>query len=32
VIDPTLYEFTWIYRGRDTALEQEIIRRLKSCM
>ena len=32
VIDPTLYEFTWIYRGLDTALEQEIIRRLKSCM
>lgn len=32
VIDPTLFEFTWIYRGRDTALEQEIIRRLKRCM
>ncbi len=32
VIDPTSYEFTWIFRGRDDALEQEIIRRLKRCM
>lgn len=32
VIDPTLFEFNWIYRGRDSALEQEIIRRLKKCM
>jgi hypothetical protein len=32
VIDPTTFEFTWIFRGRDEALEQEIIRRLKKCM
>ena len=32
VIDPNVYDFAWIFRGRDTALEQEIIRRLKRCM
>jgi hypothetical protein len=32
VIDPTWYESDWIFRGRDTALEQDIIRRLKRCM
>jgi hypothetical protein len=32
VIDPTLFEQTWIFRGFDHALEQEIIRRLKRCM
>lgn len=31
VIDPTTFEFAWIFRGRDEALEQEIIRRLKQC-
>jgi hypothetical protein len=31
VIDPTFYESTWIYRGRDTGLEQELIRLLKVC-
>jgi hypothetical protein len=32
VIDPVFFETGWIYRGRDVALEQEIIRRLKKCM
>ncbi len=32
VIDPTWYEATWIFRGRDLGLEQELIRRLKRCM
>ena len=32
VIDPTVYEPTWIPRGRDTEMEQEILRRLKKCM
>ncbi|MBI3410277.1 MAG: hypothetical protein HY040_18205 [Planctomycetes bacterium] len=32
VIDATFFDSGWIYRGRDEALEQEIIRRLKNCM
>jgi hypothetical protein len=32
VIDPVFFESTWIPRGRDVPLEQEIIRRLKKCM
>ena len=32
VIDPNVYEANWIYKGRDPALEQEIIRRLKKLM
>ena len=32
VIDPVFFDTAWIPRGRDTALEQEIIRRLKKCM
>ena len=30
VIDATFFEPTWIYRGRDAALEQELIRRFKN--
>jgi hypothetical protein len=29
VIDATFFEPNWIFRGRDTALEQELIRRFK---
>jgi len=29
VIDATIYEPTWIYRGRDQAMESELIRRFK---
>ncbi len=32
VIDPTVYESNWIPRGRDTALEQLILQRIKGCM
>jgi len=32
VIDPTYFEASWIPKGRDTALEQAILRRIKSCM
>jgi hypothetical protein len=32
VIDPSVYEASWIPRGRDTELEQLILQRLKSCM
>ena len=32
VIDANIFEMSWIYRGRDAVLEQEIIRRLKRCM
>lgn len=32
VIDPIFFESGWIYKGRDCALEQEIIRRLVSCL
>jgi hypothetical protein len=29
VIDPTFFESTWIFRGRDVPLEQELICRIK---
>ena len=29
VIDPTFYDSTWIFKGRDVPLEQELIRRIK---
>lgn len=32
VVDPTVYESNWIFKGRDLPLEQELIRRLKRCM
>jgi hypothetical protein len=32
VIDPTIFESSWIPKGRDLPLEQEILRKLKSCM
>jgi hypothetical protein len=32
VIDPTVFESNWIPLGRDTALEQLILQRLKKCM
>lgn len=32
VIDPTIFESNWIPLGRDAALEQEILRKIKSCM
>jgi hypothetical protein len=32
VIDPNRADGNWIYKGRDTALEQEIIRRIKKLM
>jgi hypothetical protein len=32
VIDPIFLESNWIYKGRDTALEQDIIRRLVNCL
>jgi hypothetical protein len=32
VIDANIFEPTWIYRGRDVNLEQELICRLKRCM
>lgn len=32
VIDPNRADSGWIYKGRDVALEQEIIRRLKKLM
>jgi hypothetical protein len=32
VIDPTIFEAGWLPRGRDTALEQAILRRIKGCM
>jgi hypothetical protein len=32
VIDPSVYEATWIPRGRDTAMEQLVLQRLKKCM
>jgi len=31
VIDATFYQSGWFYKGRDEALEQEIIRRLINC-
>jgi hypothetical protein len=32
VIDDSSFDASWIYKGRDTAMEQEIIRRLKRLM
>jgi hypothetical protein len=32
VVDPNRPDFGWIYKGRDAALEQEIIRRMKRLM
>jgi hypothetical protein len=32
VIDATFFEPNWIYRGRDAALEQELIRRFKNAL
>ena len=32
VIDATFFEPAWIFRGRDTALEQELIRRFKKAL
>ncbi len=32
VIDSTFYDPTWIYRGRDTLMEQELIRRFKNAL
>jgi hypothetical protein len=32
VIDATFFEPTWMYRGRDKALEQELIRRFKNSL
>jgi hypothetical protein len=32
VIDPTYFDPTWIYRGRDTQMEQELIRRFKNAL
>jgi hypothetical protein len=32
VIDPTVFESTWIPMGRDVPLEQVILQKLKSCM
>lgn len=32
VIDPTVFESTWIPFGRDTLLEQVILERIKKCM
>ncbi len=32
VVDPAFFDTGWIYKGRDAAMEQEIIRRLKQCM
>ena len=32
VIDATFFEPNWIYRGRDAALEQELIRRFKKAL
>jgi len=32
IIDPTVFESQWIPRGRNTALEQEILERIKKCL
>ena len=32
VIDATFFEPSWIYRGRDAAIEQELIRRFKNAL
>jgi hypothetical protein len=32
VIDPAVFEKTWIPLGRDTCLENAIIQKIKKCM
>jgi hypothetical protein len=32
VVDPTVYESTWIPKGRDVPLEQALLRRIQSCL
>ena len=32
VIDATFFEPSWIFRGRDAALEQELIRRFRKAL
>jgi len=32
VVDENMFDTAWIYKGRDSCLEQEIIRRLKKLM
>lgn len=32
VIDPVFFEPGWLYKGRDVAMEQELIRRLTQCL
>jgi hypothetical protein len=32
VIAATFFEPTWVYKGRDGALEQELIRRFKNAL
>lgn len=32
VIDPTIFESSWIPIGRDTLLEQEILRQIRACL
>ena len=32
VIDATYFDSKWIFRGRDAALEQELIRRFKKAL
>jgi hypothetical protein len=32
VIDPTVFESNWIPIGRDTALEQEILEKIRGCL
>ena len=32
VIDPTVFESTWIPKGRDPEIEQAILQRIKKCM
>jgi hypothetical protein len=32
VIDPTVFEWTWIPRGRDTQIEQQLLTRMKKCL
>lgn len=32
VIDPTVFESSWIPLGRNTAMEQEILQRIKQCL
>ena len=31
VIDPTVFDSKWIFKGRDVPLEQRLIERLKNC-